>query len=83
MHSLFGLGPQPGDVYREYTTELKVKNNWRVTDPDAANPGAAKYLGLEGYGLRVTGRVPIEIQPNEVNKKYLQTKKEKMGHLLS
>ena len=41
-----------------------------------------KIVGLEGYGLKVVERVPIEIPPNEVNKKYLKTKKEKLGHLL-
>nr|HPL88427.1 GTP cyclohydrolase II [Deltaproteobacteria bacterium] len=41
-----------------------------------------KIIGLEGYGLEVIERVPIEIPPTEENKKYLQTKKEKMGHIL-
>lgn len=42
-----------------------------------------KIVGLEGYGLRVVKRVPIEIQPNEINLKYLKAKKEKMGHILN
>jgi 3,4-dihydroxy 2-butanone 4-phosphate synthase/GTP cyclohydrolase II len=41
-----------------------------------------KYIGLAGYGLEIVERVPIEIPPNEVNRRYLKTKKEKMGHLL-
>ena len=41
-----------------------------------------KIIGLEGYGLEVVDRVPIEIPPTEENKKYLKTKKEKMGHIL-
>ncbi|MDN5326785.1 MAG: 3,4-dihydroxy 2-butanone 4-phosphate synthase / cyclohydrolase [Moorella sp. (in: firmicutes)] len=41
-----------------------------------------KIAGLEGYGLQVVARVPIEISPNKVNRRYLKTKKEKMGHLL-
>jgi len=37
-------GPQPGDVYKEYTLNLKVGNNWRVTDPDAKAGGAQDFL---------------------------------------
>jgi len=42
-----------------------------------------KIVGLEGYGLSVAERVPLQIPHNEVNEKYLKTKKEKLGHLLS
>jgi 3,4-dihydroxy 2-butanone 4-phosphate synthase/GTP cyclohydrolase II len=42
-----------------------------------------KIVGLDGYGLEVVERMPIEISSNEDNRKYLQTKREKMGHLLS
>ena len=41
-----------------------------------------KIIGLEGYGLEIVERVSIEIQPTDDNVKYLETKKEKMGHLL-
>lgn len=41
-----------------------------------------KIVGLDGYGLKITKRVPIEMPPNAVNKRYLKTKKEKMGHKL-
>jgi 3,4-dihydroxy 2-butanone 4-phosphate synthase/GTP cyclohydrolase II len=41
-----------------------------------------KIVGLEGYGLTITERVPIEIRPNQNNIQYLQTKKHKMGHIL-
>lgn len=41
-----------------------------------------KIVGLEGYGLEVVERVPIQIRPSTNNIKYLKTKKEKMGHLL-
>jgi 3,4-dihydroxy 2-butanone 4-phosphate synthase/GTP cyclohydrolase II len=41
-----------------------------------------KIVGIEGYGLQVVERVPIEIQPRAANVKYLRTKKNKMGHIL-
>jgi 3,4-dihydroxy 2-butanone 4-phosphate synthase / GTP cyclohydrolase II len=42
-----------------------------------------KVVGLQGYGLEIVERVPIQIDPNPANEKYLQTKKEKLGHLLT
>jgi len=44
------------------------------------NPG--KRAGIEGYGLQIVERVPLEIEPNEKNREYLRTKKEKLGHVL-
>ena len=41
-----------------------------------------KIVGLEGYAIAVTQRVPIEIPPNENNIRYMTTKKKKMGHIL-
>lgn len=41
-----------------------------------------KFVGLEGYGLRIVDRVPIEVPPSDSNVHYLKTKKEKLGHLL-
>src|SRR5258707_33576 len=45
------------------------------------NPG--KFTSLRGYGLEIVERVPLEVAPNENSRRYLKTKKEKMGHLLS
>lgn len=42
-----------------------------------------KVIGLEGYGLEIVGRVPLEIPPIKENLHYLRTKKEKMGHMLT
>ncbi len=41
-----------------------------------------KIVGIEGYGLQVVERVPIEVAPREANVKYLRTKKTKLGHIL-
>ncbi|MGB7291059.1 MAG: bifunctional 3,4-dihydroxy-2-butanone-4-phosphate synthase/GTP cyclohydrolase II [Thermodesulfobacteriota bacterium] len=57
--------------------ELGVRNMRLLTN----NP--KKIKGLEGFGLQIVERVPIEIPPNERNSSYLKVKKDKLGHLLS
>ena len=42
-----------------------------------------KLAGLHGYGLEIAGQVPLVVDPNPHNAKYLETKRQKMGHLLS
>ena len=42
-----------------------------------------KVVGLQGYGLEVTERVALEIPTNDVNKGYMDTKRDKMGHIIS
>ncbi|NYT02346.1 MAG: bifunctional 3,4-dihydroxy-2-butanone-4-phosphate synthase/GTP cyclohydrolase II, partial [Methanosarcinales archaeon] len=41
-----------------------------------------KVIGLQGYGLEIVNRVPLEIPPNNVNRRYLETKRDKLHHLL-
>ena len=41
-----------------------------------------KIVGLEGYGLKITQQLPIRVKPNPHNERYLNTKREKLGHLL-
>jgi len=41
-----------------------------------------KIVGLEGYGLKVTERIPLEVKPNRHNVHYLATKSKKLGHVL-
>jgi 3,4-dihydroxy 2-butanone 4-phosphate synthase/GTP cyclohydrolase II len=65
----YGLGAQ---ILRYLgVTQLKLLTN---------NP--KKIVGLDGYGLSVVERVPIEIPPNLHNQFYLETKRDKMGHTL-
>ena len=66
----YGIGAQ-------ILVDLGVKKIRLLTN----NP--KKIVGLEGYGLCVVERVPIEIEPNKTNEKYLRTKKEKLGHILN
>ncbi|MBN2028809.1 bifunctional 3,4-dihydroxy-2-butanone-4-phosphate synthase/GTP cyclohydrolase II [bacterium] len=42
-----------------------------------------KIIGLKGYNLEVIERIPIEVKPNPINAKYLETKRDKLGHLIS
>lgn len=65
----YGIGAQ-------ILVDLGVKKMRLMTN----NP--KKIVGLEGYGMTITDRVPIEIKPTESNIKYLTTKKKKMGHIL-
>jgi 3,4-dihydroxy 2-butanone 4-phosphate synthase/GTP cyclohydrolase II len=65
----YGLGAQ---ILRE----IGVRKMRLITN----NP--KKIIGLEGYGIQVTDRVPIQIEPHADNLNYLKTKKEKMGHIL-
>jgi len=41
-----------------------------------------KISGIAGFGLEVTAQVPLEVQPNDENRRYLETKREKLGHTL-
>jgi hypothetical protein len=54
LHPLFGIGPQPGDVYREYTANMAVKDNWRVTDPNAGHQGAGEFLPNAVLNLNIS-----------------------------
>jgi 3,4-dihydroxy 2-butanone 4-phosphate synthase/GTP cyclohydrolase II len=42
-----------------------------------------KVIGLKGYGLEIIERIPLEIQANHINARYLETKRDKLGHLIS
>jgi 3,4-dihydroxy 2-butanone 4-phosphate synthase/GTP cyclohydrolase II len=43
----------------------------------------AKYGGLEGYGLEITSRVPLDTDANPENVRYLETKRDRLGHSIS
>jgi len=74
-----GFDPDP----REYGIGAQILTDLGVTRMRLITNNPVKRAGLEGYGLTVVGRVPIEIQPNDLNRRYLKTKKDKLGHLLS
>ena len=41
-----------------------------------------KIIGIEGYGLEIVDRIPLEIEPNPLNEKYMLTKRDKLGHFI-
>ena len=67
---------------RDYGIGAQILSDLGLSTIRLLTNNPRKIVGLEGYGLKIAGRVPIEIPPNDVNKKYLRTKKEKLGHLL-
>ena len=73
-----GFDPDP----REYGIGAQILHDLGVREMRLITNNPVKRAGIEGYGLQVTGRVPLEIPPNEFNRRYLKTKKEKMGHLI-
>jgi 3,4-dihydroxy 2-butanone 4-phosphate synthase/GTP cyclohydrolase II len=74
------LGFEPDQ--REYGIGAQILYDLGIRRMRLITNNPLKRAGLEGYGLEVTGRVPIVIPPNELNERYLRTKADKMGHLL-
>ena len=72
----FGADLRDYGVGAQILADLGVKKIRILTN----NPG--KRAGISGYGVEIVERVPLEIEPNENNRKYLETKKEKLGHVL-
>ena len=67
---------------RDYGVGAQIWRDLGVKKMRLMTNDPKKIVGLEGYGMEVVERVPIEIPPNEENVDYLMCKKEKMGHLL-
>ena len=73
-----GFDPDP----REYGTGAQILSALGIKEFKLITNNPVKRAGLEGYGLEVVDRVPIDIPPNDINRHYMETKKEKMGHIL-
>ena len=74
------LGFKPDE--RDYGIGAQILRDLGVTKMRLITNNPVKRSGLEGYGLTITETVPLIIQPNAYNKKYLKTKQERMGHRL-
>ncbi len=67
---------------RDYGVGAQILRNLGVTKMKLMTNNPVKRVGLEGFGLEVVDIVPIEIEPNKFNQKYLRTKRDRMGHHL-
>lgn len=71
-----------GADLREYGIGAQILRDLGVRRMNLMTNNPRKLVGLEGYGLELLGRVPLEVAPNQSNRRYLQTKKDRMGHML-
>ena len=67
---------------RDYGIGAQILANLGLRQIRLMTNNPRKIVGIEGYGLKVVERVPIEIAPRAANERYLRTKKNKLGHLL-
>ncbi|HET7117809.1 MAG TPA: bifunctional 3,4-dihydroxy-2-butanone-4-phosphate synthase/GTP cyclohydrolase II [Hanamia sp.] len=65
---------------RDYGVGAQILRELNITKLRLISNNPKKRAGLFGYGLEIVDTVPIEIHPNKYNEKYLQTKRDKMGH---
>jgi 3,4-dihydroxy 2-butanone 4-phosphate synthase/GTP cyclohydrolase II len=75
------LGHKPD--LRDYGIGAQILVDLGLKDIRLLTNNPRKIVGLEGYGLKVVERIPLEIEPNPLNYRYLKTKKEKFGHNLN
>ena len=71
-----------GDDLREYGIGAQILRDLGVRRMKLMTNNPRKLVGLEGYGLELEGREALEAAPNPRNRRYLQTKKDRMGHML-
>ena len=74
------LGHQADE--RDYGVGAQILQQLGIQQMRLLSNNPIKRVGLEGYGLEVVETLPLEIQPNEHNAFYMQTKKDRMGHVL-
>jgi 3,4-dihydroxy 2-butanone 4-phosphate synthase/GTP cyclohydrolase II len=67
---------------RDYGTGSQILRDLGVRKIRLMTNNPAKYVAIEGFGLEIVERVPLEIAPSQTTRKYLEAKKTKLGHIL-
>jgi 3,4-dihydroxy 2-butanone 4-phosphate synthase/GTP cyclohydrolase II len=67
---------------RDYGTGSQILRDLGVSKIRLMTNNPAKFVAIEGFGLEIVERVPLEIAPSTTTQKYLETKKKKLGHIL-
>jgi len=67
---------------RDYGTGSQILRDLGVRKIRLMTNNPAKYVAIEGFGLQIVERVPLEIAPSQTTRKYLEAKKKKLGHIL-
>jgi 3,4-dihydroxy 2-butanone 4-phosphate synthase/GTP cyclohydrolase II len=67
---------------RDYGVGAQILRDLNIRNIRLLSNNPKKRIGLEGYGLEITSIEPIEVAPNVYNEKYLETKRDKMGHTI-
>ncbi|MFQ5500062.1 MAG: GTP cyclohydrolase II RibA, partial [Candidatus Zixiibacteriota bacterium] len=68
---------------REYGVGAQILVDLGLSSIRLMTNNPKKVVGLSGYGLTISERVPLQVQPSEHNQNYLATKRDKLGHLLT
>ena len=71
----------PADL-RDYGIGAQILADLGLRKLELLTNNPRKVVGLEAYGLEITKRVPLQVKPNKFNRRYLSTKRDKLGHLL-
>ena len=67
---------------RDYGIGAQILADLGLKKIDLLTNNPQKIIGLEGYGLKIAKRIPLETKPTKINKNYLSAKKQKLGHVL-
>ncbi len=67
---------------RDYGVGASILNELGISKIRLMTNNPVKRVGLEGFGLQIVENVPIEVVPNKYNRRYLETKRDRMGHLI-